>query len=550
MDSRSKINLQKLKIEGSLPLTLVWLGVCLFLLICILSPLFYVLLTPTKADFIKVATTDVWRKTALNTLFEVICSTAAAVALGYVYAYAVVKGGIPFRRFFSFVPFLHLVTPPFVGGLAFILLLGRQGFITKTLLGLDVSLYGFPGLLIAQALCFFPMAYMICAQTLENINPNLEQAAKSLGAGRLRIFFKLTLPLSAPGLISSALYIAVSVMSDFGNPMIVAGRYKVLAVEIYTQLTGWMNGGTSAVLGIILVIPSVILFVLQNKFVSKNMEKLAVVGSRSSHLSNGNKNDTALPARILLTVFCAFITLCVVLQFAAIIAGAFQKVWGVKLQLTLSHIKTIGRCKKELMNSMRFALEAAAISTLIASFAAFFTFRTKAPLKKFIDAVIQLPAAVPGTLYGLAISLLAARINFHKSNMLIVMAITIGFIPFSYRAISASYSQIKKTIDDGARALGAGGLRLLFFILMPLSKDGLFNSYIYDFMRGVGTMSAVIFLVSFDTPLSSIKILNLAEEGFWGDSAALALVLTLITFAVLLIGKSILKLWGRKNERF
>ena len=172
MDCRSKISFRKLKIEDRLPLTLVWLGVCLFLLICILSPLVYVLLTPTKADFIKVATTAVWRKTALNTLIEVICSTSAAVAIGYIYAFAVVKGAVPFRRFFSFVPFLHLVTPPFVGGLAFILLLGRQGFITKTMLGLDVSLYGFWGLLIAQALCFFPMAYMICVQTLENINPN------------------------------------------------------------------------------------------------------------------------------------------------------------------------------------------------------------------------------------------------------------------------------------------------------------------------------------------------------------------------------------------
>lgn len=546
MDCRSKINLHKFKIEDSLSLTLVWLGVCLFLLICILSPLVYVLLTPTKADFVKVAGTAVWRKTALNTLIEVICSTTAAVAIGYAYAFAVVKGDLPFRRFFSFVPFLHLVTPPFVGGLAFILLLGRQGFITKTLLGLDVSLYGFPGLLIAQALCFFPMAYMICVQTLENINPNLEQAARSLGGGHLKIFLKITLPLSLPGLISSALYIAVSVMSDFGNPMIVAGRYKVLAVEIYTQLTGWMNGRISAVLGIILIIPSIILFILQNKFVSKNMEKLAVVGGRSQLTA---ENKLPLFPRILLTAFCTFITLCVFLQFAAIIAGAFQKVWGVNFTPTLSHIKTIARCKKELLNSVRFALEAAAISTFIASLASYFTFRTKAPLGKYIDAVIQLPAAVPGTLYGLAISLLAAKLNFYKSNILIVMAITIGFIPFSYRAISASYSQIKKSLDDSARALGASGLKLLFFILMPLSKEGLFNSYIYDFMRGVGTMSAVIFLVSFDTPLSSVKILNLAEEGFWGDSAALALVLTLITFAVLLIGKSTLKLWGRKNER-
>ena len=131
--------------------------------------------------------------------------------------------------------------------------------------------------------------------------------------------------------------------------------------------------------------------------------------------------------------------------------------------------------------------------------------------------------------------------------MLIVIAITIGFIPFSYRAISSAYSQIKTTIDDGAQALGASKLRTYFSILVPLSKEGIFNSFIYDFVRGVGTMSAVIFLVSFGTPLSSIKILNLAEQGFWGDAAALALVLTLITFAVLLLGKLIIKLWGQKK---
>lgn len=74
------------------------------------------------------------------------------------------------------------MTPPFVGGLAFILLVGRQGIITHKILGLDVSLYGFWGLLIAQSLCFFPMAYLICLQSLKGVNSNLEQAARSLGA--------------------------------------------------------------------------------------------------------------------------------------------------------------------------------------------------------------------------------------------------------------------------------------------------------------------------------------------------------------------------------
>ena len=543
MDGRSKI--ENIKIEKSRSLTFVWITVCLFLTLCITVPLIFVFITPRAQDFKTVFSSSVWKKAALNTFVEAICSTFTSVLIGFVYAYAVVKGDIPGKKFFAMIPFLHLLTPPFVGGLAFILLLGRQGFITKTLLGLDISLYGFPGLLIAQTLCFFPMAYMICAQTLENISPTLEQAAKSLGVSRRKVFFKVTLPLAAPGIISSILYVAVSVMSDFGNPMIVAGRYRVLAVEIYTQLTGWMNKGTSAVLGIILVIPSIVLFVLQNKYAAKNMTKVAVIGGHSSS-SFSTHNKSGFLTRLLLTLFCGFITLCIVAQFAAIIAGSFQKLWGIDLAFTWNHIKNIARCKKELLNSVRFALCAAFFSTMIASVCAFLVSRTKCPLKKYMDSVIQLPAAIPGTLFGLAILLASSKIGFHNSAVLIVIAITIGFIPFSYRTISAAYSQIKMTLDDGASVLGASKLRLLFFVIMPIAKEGVFNSFIYDFVRGVGTMSAVIFLVSFNTPLASIKILNLAEQGFWGDAAALALLLTVITFGVLLLGKLVIKLWGKR----
>ena len=541
MVTRSKINL---KIEDSVSLTITWFLLCVLLTAFIVVPLIFVFLIPHTSDFKRVFLSAVLKKTVLNTLLEVICSTSAAVLIGFIYAYAVVKGDIPCKKFFSFIPFLHLVTPPFVGGLAFILLLGRQGFVTHTIFGLDVSLYGFWGLLIAQVLSFFPLSYMICSQTLENINPSLIHVSKALGAGGVKTFFKVTLPLSMPGILSSILYIAVSVMSDFGNPMIVAGRYKVLAVEIYTQLTGWVNGGTSAVLGIILILPSLVLFFLQNKFFSKNLKKLALIGGNEISLDD---SKPSFITKLLLTVFCSFISLCVLAQFAAIIAGSFQKLWGVDTSFTLNHIKTLVRCKKELLNTVRFALEAAVLSTFIASITAFFVFRTKSPLSKYVDSVIQLPAAIPGTLFGLAFSLTASKLNFHYSNILIVIAITVGFIPFSYRTFSSSYSQIKTTLDDGARALGASKIRLFFKIILPLAKEGVFNSFIYDFVRGCGTMSAVIFLVSFKTPLTSIKILNLAEQGFWGDAAALALLLTLITFIVILSSRAIINIIGRKK---
>ena len=264
--------------RNSKSLLCAWIIVAVFFCVCVIFPLVCVLTSAKIADYRTVFTQPVWHSAMGNTFVQCICSSVLSVIVGYVFAYAVVKAEIPGKKFFSLVPIIHLITPPFVGGLAFILLFGKQGFITHTILGLDVSLYGFWGLLVAQVLSFFPMAFLICSQVLRGINTNIEQSARSLGAGEFRIFLTVTLPLSWPGILSSFLFIAVSVLSDFGNPLIVGGRFRVLAVEIYTQLTGWLNIGTSAVLGIVLVIPSVILFLLQNRISKKLEVKTATVG--------------------------------------------------------------------------------------------------------------------------------------------------------------------------------------------------------------------------------------------------------------------------------
>ena len=540
MGKRSKIIL----FERSKSLFTAWAIVVIALAVCIVFPLLQVLLTPTKADFIEVFSSASWRVAMQNTIVSCICSTALSVAIGYIYAYAIVYGEIPLKHFFAAVPILHLITPPFVCGLSFILLLGRQGFITHTLLRLDVTLYGFRALLIAQSLCFFPLAYMICSQVLQGVNHSLELAAYGMGASGRRIFWTITLPLSASGIVVSFLFIAVAVMSDFGNPMIVAGRYRVLAVEIYTQLTGWVKAGKSAVLGMSLVLPSMILFFLQNRVTKKNMLRLSAVGAKGFQ-STGKKRSAA--SKVFLTAFCAFISLCILAQFASIIAGSFQKVWGVKTDFTLAHIKNLARCTKELKNSLIFAASGAAISTIFAAMSSYLVYRTKCPLKHVIDIIAQLPAAVPGSLFGLAFSLSSARLNFHNSSVLIVIAIAVGFLPFSYRILSSAAAQVKSTLDDAARTAGANRLRVLFDVILPLCKTAIASAFLYDFVRGVGTMSAVIFLVSFNTPLTSIKILNLAEQGFWGDAAALALLLTIITFAIIGAGKMLSRIFLMKK---
>ena len=531
--------------QNSKSLLTAWIIVLLFFIFCIGFPLLQVLLAATPNAFKAVFSQNLWHQIIFNTVLECVASAAISVVVGYLFAYAVVKADIPAKKFFSILPLVHLVTPPFVGGLAFILLFGRQGFITHTVLGLNLSLYGFWGLLIAQVLCFFPMAYLICAQTLRGINTNFEKAARSMGASEMKIFFTITLPLSFPGILSSFLFIAVSVLSDFGNPLIVGGRFRVLAVEIYTQLTGWLNVGTSAVLGIVLIIPSVIFFVLQNRVNKKIEERTAVI----SHKSEFEKSSCPIFAKVFLTLFVAVISIFILAQGASIVVGSFQKLWGINKTFTFEHIKHTVQYTKELKNSVMFALISAFISTVIASVSSYLVHRTDVPLKKTLDIFAQIPSAIPGSLLGLAISLSANALKFRNSNVLIVVAMTVAFMPFAYRVISNTYGQIKYTLDDAARSLGANQLFTLASVIAPISKGGIFSGFIYDFIRGVGTLSAVIFLVSFKTPLASIELINLAEQGNWGSSCALALCLTLITFLILGSGIFINMMISKKREK-
>jgi iron(III) transport system permease protein len=524
-------------------LRVLW-GLCLaFLIVLVVYPLGRVFSEGGLENWRRLAANSRWYAPALNTLLLMGLSTVCSVLTGFIYAYGVMRGGLPFVKFFSFIPVLHLVTPPFVGGLSFLLLFGRQGFFTRTLFHQDISLYGLPGLLIAQTLCFFPLAFLIIKGVFEGMNPSLEYAARDAGAGRLRVFRTVTLPLVMPGVVSAVLFTAISVLSDFGNPMLIGGRFSVLAVELYAQLTGWAgNTGQSAVLGIMLLVPAFVLFVAQRALLRRRASRLATLGSRSSAMP---LPPPGLPVRVFLFAFCALVSFIVAAQFLAVIGGAFSRIWGLDSRLTLDHWTAALSYRTELVNTLRFALGAAALTAALGALLAFLVHRTALPFRRFADTAATIPAAVPGSLLGLAFVLAfnGPVLRLTGTGIVIVLAMAVSELPAAYRILSSSIQRIRDSLDDSARALGASRLRLFFTIICPLSGRGIVSAFVFAFVRSSGTLSAVIFLVSFKTKLSSVLILNLAAQGDWGRSAALALILTAAIFAAL----GLLRLLGGKR---
>lgn len=510
-------------------LLLSYVVVAAFLAVFVVGPLVAVSLSPSGSDWSRVFNTPRWRSAGLNSLLMALLSTTSSVILGTVYAFAMVKVRVPGQRFFSVVPLLLLVTPPFVSGLAFILLLGRRGLITYELLGLETSIYGWHGLWLAQTLSFFPIAYLVLRGVFMAIDTTVEQAARGLGANRWQLFRTVTLPLATPGLLAAALFIAISVLGDFGNPMLVGGRFRVLATEVYTQLTGWAAIGSSAALGLLLLVPAVAFFAAQQAVQARTRHRFVTVGSRGAGLPAPAQSAWL---RWSLFAFCALLAAFVFASHGVVLLSALTRLWGVDARFTLDHLAYVLRHGHDLANSLRFAAMAAVACTLLSALAAYLVQRTPVPLRRPLDLATLLPAAVPGTLMGVAyvLSFNTPPLRLTGTEVIIVIAMAVSYLPVGYRVCSAALEQIRATLDESAANLGASRMQVFATIALPLLRHALLAAFVFCFIQSIGTLSTVIFLVGFDTPLASVTILNLAQQGSWGRASALASALMLVAF--------------------
>lgn len=519
----------------------------LFLLGFVVAPLVRVALEPSAADWRQVLTTPRWQRAALNTLVTVGLSTTSSLLLGTAFAFAVTRARVPGARLFSVVPLFLLLTPPFVSGLAFVLLLGRRGLLTYHLLGLETSVYGLHGVWLAQTLSFFPVAYLVLRGAFLAVDPTLEQAARGLGADRGQVLRSVTLPLVTPALLAAALFIAIGVLGDFGNPMLVGGRFQVLATAVYTQLTGWASFGTSAALGLVLLVPAVALFAAQQAVQAATRQRFATVGGRGAGLP-----APAVPGWLRWSLFalCVLVTLFALASQGVVFVGALTRLWGVDLAFTLEHARYAFGQVGGLGNSLRFASLAALLCTALSLLVAYLVQRGGVPARRGLDLATLLPAAVPGTLLGVAFVLAfnGPPLRLTGTGLIIVVAMAISYLPVGYRICAAAIEQLRPALDDSAANLGASKLRALLTVTAPLLRPALAATFVFAFVQAVGTLSTVIFLVSFDTPLASVTILNLAEQGSWGRAAALASALVVVTVAALallyLVAGRSMRLWG------
>ncbi|MBN9002169.1 MAG: iron ABC transporter permease [Rhizobiales bacterium] len=255
------------RIERSV--TLLYLIVLALLVMFVVYPTLTVLRYPGLEDYAGMLGRVRWQRAALNTVVITVLSTLSSTLVGFAFAFAATRRDIPGAKIFGLLSVLPLFAPPFMIAFAYILMFGRQGLISRHVLGLDLDIFGWHGLWLAQTIAFFPLASMILKGVLEGIHPSAEQAALTLGATEGAALRTVTLPLVMPGLIGSMLVTAITILADFGNAVVIAGNYPVLATEAWFMMEGLADlKGAAVVVGLLLV-PAVSLFLVSRSLLGR-----------------------------------------------------------------------------------------------------------------------------------------------------------------------------------------------------------------------------------------------------------------------------------------
>jgi iron(III) transport system permease protein len=484
-----------------------------------------------------------------NTLLLGLLTAASSTLLATAFALVASRTRLAGSRILGVVSVLPIITPPFVIGLAVILLFGRAGAVNaalEALFGIEPSrwIYGLPGVWFAQTLAFTPIAYLVLIGVVQGASPTLEEAAQTLRASPRRVFTSITLPLIGPGLVNAFLVTFVESLSDFGNPLVLGGDLSVLSTAIYFAIVGARSDlGQAVVLGLLLLAFVLVAFAAQRRLLAgRSFTTIAGRGDGGLH--------PPLPTGVRRTAFTIVLpwALLTAIIYGMILFGGFVENWGLRNVFTLRHYAAAfaiqlgpgglvwsGVAWPSLFNTLSLAGAAAPLSAALAMVTAYLLARQSFHGKAAFEAITMFASGIPGTVLGIAFIMAfnTPPIELTYTAAIIVLSYVFRNLGTSVRAGIAALTQIDRSLDEASLTMRATGFQTLRRVILPLIRPALVAALVYGFVRAITSVSAVIFLAGPDYMLSTVYIVNRAESGDYGVAIAYSSALILIMLAAI-----------------
>jgi iron(III) transport system permease protein len=446
---------------------------------------------------------------------------------------------MPLKGVFRTVALTPLLAPSLLAAISLIYWFGNQGVLKAALQALGVpTIYGAPGIIIAEIFAVFPHTLMILITALALADARLYEAADALGTRRMRKFFTITLPGAKYGLISAALVTFTLVITDFGIPKVIGGDFNVLATDIFKLVIGQQDFQRGAVVAVFLLAPALLTFAV-DRFVQRKQTSMLTARAVPYSPRPSRGFDLAM------TLYCLAVALLMLAVLGMAVYASLVKFWPYDLSFSLKSY-AYGLVDAEVdsafFNSLKLAFGTAIGGTALVFVGAYLLEKTRGVewLRPAVHLLALLPMAVPGLVLGLAyIFFFNAPKNplnglYHTMTLLVLCTIVHFYTTGHLTAVTAL-----KALDAEFEAVSAS-LKVPFYrtfwrVTLPICTPALLDISRYFFINAMTTISAVVFLYSPDSKVASIAVLNLDEAGEAGPAAAMAVLIAATSLAACIV---------------
>jgi iron(III) transport system permease protein len=468
-----------------------------------------------------------------NSLFVAVLSMVLTVTLAFLYAYALTRTQMPAKGAFRVIAMLPIFAPSLVQAFAFVYVFGNNGIFTRAT-GYNVGIYGAKGIVFAEVFYCFPHALLILIAALSATDARLYDAARTLGASNLKTFFTVTLPGVKFGLVSACFVVFTTVITDFGAPKVIGGKFSVMATEIYNQVSGQQNFTMGATVSVVLLVPAILAFVV-DRLIQRRQYALVTASSRP-----------LVPGRSLLAdggafAYCGAVAAVIAAIYLVILVASIVHRWPYNMGLTLKHyaFDTVGGYAP-LWNSVYVALWSAVVGTVLTFVGAYVVEKCRTPASGPLYLLSILPVSIPGMVLGLAyiftFNAPDSPLNrLYGTLAILVVSNVIHYFTVGFLTATASLKQMDAEFENVSASLGVPFYRTFGRVTVPIALPTIVAISMYFFLNAMVTLSAVVFLVAPGTELAAVAVLLMDDAGDTAQAAAMSVLIIAIGLAVRLL---------------
>ena len=482
------------------------------------------------ANYVRYVRTPAIAVSITNSLFVSVTSMAITVTLAFVYAYGLTRTLMPWRGVFRVVAMLPFFAPSLVQALAFIYLFGNNGIWTR-LTGVNVGIYGAKGIVVAEVFYCFPHALLILMAALAATDARLYDAARTLGASPVKTFLTVTLPGVKFGLVSACFVVFTLVITDFGAPKAIGGKFSVMATEIYNQVSGQQNFTMGATVSVVLLVPAAIAF-LVDRLIQRR--QYALVTSSSTPLVPRRRPlaDWGLCA------YCAAVALFIAGLYVAILVYSLVMRWPYNFAPTLKHYRfdTVGGYTP-LWNSVYVAGWTALVGTVLTFVGAYLVEKCRTIASGALYLLSILPVSIPGMVLGLgyifAFNAPGSLLNrLYATLAILIISNVIHYFTVGFLTATTALKQMDAEFENVSASLGVPFYRTFWRVTVPMALPAIVSISMYFFLNAMVTLSAVVFLVAPGTELAAVAVLLMDDAGDTAQAAAMSVLIIVVGLAV------------------